>query len=65
MLFLCRNVKVQKTYIPDSLARITDCDITYGTQVNLKKTAIREEPINRSQILEYILTEILHVSVSI
>lgn len=64
-LFQNRNVELQKTFMPASLAQVKDYDITCMTQFNLRKIPPPQEPRSRADILEYISKDIIHVSCSL
>lgn len=62
-LFQNRNVELQKTFMPASLAQVKDYDITSMTHFNLRKITPPKEPRSRADILEYVAKDIIHVSV--
>ena len=61
--FSFRNVELQQTYMPESLSRIKDYDMTCVAQFPLKKKHAPEEPKCRADILVYVAKDIIHVSI--
>nr|XP_022298203.1 general transcription factor 3C polypeptide 1-like [Crassostrea virginica] len=58
------NVELQQTYMPESLSRIKDYDMTCVAQFPLKKKHAPEEPKCRADILVYVAKDIIHSFVS-
>ena len=61
--FFFRNVELQQTYMPESLSRIKDYDMTCVAQFPLKKKHAPEEPKCRADILVYVAKDIIHVNI--
>ena len=52
-----------QTYMPESLSRIKNYDMTCVAQFPLKKKHAPEEPKCRADILVYVAKDIIHVSI--